>query len=326
MIGSFATRETGSESTSEPLTTLKAKKLTSSDVRAKYQPLDSETTTLLYGLVGRLGQTVESSEGYILSIDFGDSLDDLTKLLGADEGQIMAKLGEMQIVGRHLVPMLAVLNRTRFERELFMLLNIIILLTSNETMANRTPHEVLLDYRRQSKRHFESERILQGLLDLCLSCVVLERNERDKELLGRVLTLLRNLLAIPDCSASYQSANVALSSTFGRQERLVHSLQKTRLLEFLIVAAGSCNDRRDGRLFGPHVTLLVEIFHCLLKTADPDAISAMYSCDDDGPQRDHFENFVQAEPKIRKPIRHGRFSGSVVVRLSVRTLLMIFEM
>lgn len=324
MIGSFARRETGSESTAEPLTSLKAKKLTSSDIRAKYQPLDSETTTLLYGLVSRLGQSVEDN-GYILSVDFDESLDDLTRLLGADEGQIIAKLGEMQIVGRHLVPMLSVMNRTRFEGELFMLLNILLLFTSNETMANRVPHQVLLDYRRQSKRHFESEKVLQSLLDLCLSCITLEQREKDVELMGKIFTLLRNLLAIPDCSASYQSANVALSSTFGRQERLIHGLQKTRLMEFLIVAAGSCNDRRDGRLFGPHVSLLIEIFHCLLKAADPDTISAMYSYEDGGPQRDHLENFVQAEPKLRKPIRHSRFSGSVVVRLSVRTLMIMFD-
>lgn len=259
-----------------------------------------------------------SSQSYVLSIDFVEALEDLTKLLAADEGPIMLKLCEMQAVQRHLVPMLTVVTRARFPEALIFLLNILILLTQGDIEANRAPPEALLDCRRQYKRCFEQAAAMEALLALAVSCVrpLPETAAEDGELLGRVLALLSNLLAIPDAAANYVGANVALASAFGKHERLIMAMKKSRMLEFLMVAGASCNDVRDRRVFGPHVERLVEMFAHLLRVADPDEIAAMHDFDPAGPQRSVVEQAMQGEGRIRRPIRHSRFSGALVVRLS----------
>jgi hypothetical protein len=308
-------RESRSESTAEP----KVRPKTKTDVRELYRPIDVESASLLHGICGRLGHLPKDGSTYVLSVDFSDALDDLVRMISADEGPILVKLGEMQTVGRHLAPMLRVVERRRFGEALFTLLNLLVLLTSAETTANRATPETLLDCRRQYKKVFESKDVLTALLGVALTCVRPQKNtaQDDAELLRKVLTLVRNLLAIPDANCSYTSSHVALASSFGRQERLIAALKDGRLLEFIIVAASSCRDARDGRVFGPHVPLVVEIFQCLLCASDPDAIAAIHGLDADGPQLCETEQSLQKETKLRKPIRHGRFSGSVVVRLSV---------
>ena len=310
-------RENGSESTTEAIR--RPTKLDRAEIREKYQSLDAETTSLLHGICGRLGHLPSVPATYILSIDFGEALKDLVRLLSGDDGPVMVKLGEMQVVMRHLAPMLVVVSRDRFPDELATLLNVLILLSASEGEANRASTEALLDLRRQYKRAFESVAIMEALLNLAISSLAPtpQSAPHDGEFLKRVLTLIRNLLAIPDASEQYSATNVSLASSFGRQERLVVSMQNARLLEFLMVAAGACNDQRDHRLFASHVPLLVEIFHCLFRVYDPDSIAAMQSFDKDGPQGCAAEEAIQKEVKIKRPIRHGRFSGSVVVRLSV---------
>lgn len=306
-----------SSSSSSPVG--RAKRPDRAETREKYQPLDAETTSLLHGICGRFGHLPpDPSAAYILSIDFGEALEDLARLLGSDEGQVLVRLGEMQVMARHLVPMLVVLSRDRFEGELITVLNLINLLLCSEVEANRASQEVLLDLRRQYKRVFESSAVMEALLNVAVTCVAPqpETAEMDGEILKRVFTLIRNLLAIPDASEQYVAANVSLASTFGRQERLVTHMQEARLIEFLLVAAGSCNDRRDRRLFGPHVPLLLEIFHCMFRVYDPSVIAAMHGFDGDGPQTCAAEEALQRERTIQRPVRHGRFSGTVVVRLS----------
>jgi hypothetical protein len=311
-------REVGSESTAERRITKPKDKAA---IRELYKPADAETTSLLHGICGKLGHLPEG-EAYVLGVDFNDALNDLVKLLAADEGPLLLKLGEMQVIDRHLVPMLCVIGRIRFEEELMTLLNIIILLTSADISAPRASPGLLLDLRRQYKKSFEGEKVMSTLLDLAVSCVTpkSETAMADRELLRKIFTLLRNSLATPDASSHYASNNVALASSFGRQERLISGMRSTRLLEFLIVAASSCNDRRDGRIFGPHATLLLQIFHCIFASYDPDVIASMWNADEAGPQISETEQALQKEKKLRRPIRHGRFNGTVVVRLSVLRL------
>lgn len=329
MLGRDNKRETRSESTAERRSVASPSSRFQSKVQVyeNFKPADVETTSILHGVCGRLGHLPLGSANYVLSVDFADALDDLVRLLAGDEGRILLKLGEMQIVTRHLVPMLLIMEKGRFQNSLSTLLNLLILLTCQDVVANCASYENLLDYRRQYKKAFESKFFFEKLLNLAITCVAPRRRGNmgeDLEILKKIFTLVKNILAIPDASISYSSSNVALASSFGRHERIVFLMKDSRFLEFLIVAANSCNDTRDGKIFTLHVPLLVEIFQYLLCPFDPDMIASVHDFGkegEEGPKTSTIEQSIQVERKPKKPIRHCRFSGTLAVRLAVPSTL-----
>lgn len=304
-------------------------KLTREQISELYRPVDDETKSILRGVVNRFGYlpraTAEGEDapprspttGYVLSVDFEEALSDLASLLAADEGPIMAQLGEMQVVTRHLAPMLIVVTRERWEPALFHLLDVLCLLTNPRTEANRASPTLLLGYCCQYKATFEDENLLRALLTLAVGCVTPrpETASNDYEFLRKILQLIRNVLATPDQGLAA-----------GRYERLVKAMVDCRLVEFLLLATASVNDACDGRVFGPQAYLLAEIMTHLLTARDPQLLARAYedgsgegSISGTGPS--DIERVLQGEATqmghFRKPIRHSRFTGAFVVKLTV---------
>lgn len=306
-------------------------KLTKEQLNEIYRPLDDETKSILRGLVNRFGYLPRVTAGedvplpsrspttnYVLSVDFEEALSDLASLMAGDEGPIMVQLGEMQVVTKHLAPMLGVVTRERWEGALFNLLNVLGLLTNPRAEANRASPTLLLGYCCQYKAAFEDENLLRALLTLAVGCVAPrpETASNDNEFLRKLLELIRNLLATPDQGLAG-----------GRYERLVQAMVDCRLAEFLLLAAASVNDSRDGRVFGPQAHLLTEIMAHLLTASDPQLLAHAY---EDFPEGNtlrtgpsDIERILQGEVarmggSVRKPIRHSRFTGAFVVKLTVR--------
>lgn len=323
--GMRGARENRSESTSEARETVGGAKggLDKAQVIERFKAVDKDTATLLYGICGRLGHlpVAPSSAKYILSVDHQDALRDLTRLLAAEEGQILVKLGELELVSRHLIPMLIVLverGAVAPRETLVMVLDLIILFTSADVIASRASTPTLLDQRRRYKRAFEEGEAFAALLGVALMAISSARREcgGDAELLSKTFSIIRNLLAIPDATMAYASMNVSLASSFGRHERLVERMRTSRIVDFVIMAASSVLDERDAKIFAPHVDILVQIFQCMLCSTDPDAIAAASDAALGGPKKSLAEEALGRERRIRRPIRHGKFSGSLVVRLS----------
>lgn len=324
-------RESRSDSTDSTVARLPRPRGRKQKTTSHYQPIDSDTKTILYGICSRLGVLMDDPNGrtlhqktYVLAVGFGEALEDLVTLLESDEGPILVQLGEMQVVTRHLVPMLCVMERGKWEGPLFALLGILILLTNTELETNKASSELLLDYQRQSKKIFETRGPWEALLNLMISCATprSETAQSDYEFLKKGLTLTRNVLQIIDAPVAYAATNVALASTFGKHERVIKAMCECRLIEFFILMAGNCNDSRDGRVFGPHSALLIEIFQYMFCAIDPvSVVEFLIEKDDaDYPKKSETEMVLQKEPRIKKPIRHSRFSGAFTVRLSVQLI------
>lgn len=322
MLGNTAKEENRSESTAEPIKKPTGKKLDQAQVRELYRPADNETIAILHAICGRLGHMATGNHKYLLSVEFTEALDDLMRLLLTDEGPIIIKLGEMMVMEKHLLPMLLVLRRDRFEDSLLTLLDLILLFTSSEIVADRAPAPLLLDYRRQYKRLFHDQKPFSFLLDLLVTTVAYDEDnfERDQELMSRIFKLIRNILIIPDHNCSpITGGSFVFGAAFGRQERVIEALRDTRMLELLFVSCSSLNDPRDKRVFGPHVFTLLEIFQSIFTHFSPDELASFASPDDeDGPRRDDIErSLYSGDGQVKRPIRHARFSASFTVKLSV---------
>lgn len=298
-------------------------KLTRDQIKERYRPVDEETKSLVHGICSRFGylpECAKHSSQYVLSVDFADALEDLARLLSSDEGPVLQQLGEMQVVERHLIPMLFVMKKGRFETSLGLLLELLNLLMEPNLSANRTASPLLLDYQRQSKRNFECKQVWERVLQLFASCLTAKMTAQDEGLLRKLLIFTRNILAIPDGTSN--SSWGMTSPILGRQERVIMAMYECRLVEFLIAAATSCNDTREGRPFISQGALLLEIFHHFLCHADPllvhQATNRHSNCDT--PQRNSSEELLRDEHRPmgrHKSLRHGRFTGSFVVKLSV---------
>lgn len=123
----------------------------------------------------------------------------------------------------------------------------------------------------------------------------------------RLFALTRNILAVPDTPVAFRTANGMAAADFGRAELVVRAMREARLLELLMVAAGSAEDA----VFAPHAPVLCEIFSLLFAAYDP-VQAAQGAPVDAGALA---EELGRERPAAR-PVRHANFSGSIVFRLS----------
>lgn len=295
------------------------KKLDSNQVKELFKPADPETVSLLHSICSRFGHLRDDKTGkstYILSVDFVEALDDLMRLMLMDEGAIIIKLGEMGIMEKHLLPMLHTLcpRRDRHEESILALLDLILLFTSPDIVADRAPQPLLLDYRRQYKRLFHDRSLLERILDLMVTTVAYRPDhfEADQEILSRIIKLIRNILIIPDYNPVNTGINVSIGCPFGRQERIIEALVESRLMELLMIMASS---GRSQKQFSSHSSQLLEIFQLIFCHFNPDDLAQVMTGGSQEVTRD--ESLLNTDRNIARPIRHSRFAGSVQVRLSV---------
>lgn len=125
-----------------------------------------------------------------------------------------------------------------------------------------------------------------------------------------VSRLLKNALICPEkeCVGGNQIQNLA----YGRRETIIASMAKSKMIDLIFTLSSSSSDRK---LFDPSrndVSAIFEDILCIISTIfDGIEISDLFK-----KNAQQIANDIDSG-KIRKPIRHGRFSGSVSVQLSV---------
>jgi hypothetical protein len=224
----------------------------------------------------------------------------------------------MQLMERHLLPMLQVLSQrqgtlTKDFVSLTAVFELCLLFTKQDPIAPQAPPQLLLDHRMRIKRLFESTAPFSSVLAIVISAIdQMKHSDYPEnmvlEIIKRSLSLVRQVVHIPD--------STVITSEFGRQHRVMRAIYESKLMAFLVVASASLRHPNDGRIFSPHAAVLVDIIGSLYLASDPDAIASALSGKSSG-QRG-VESVLREDDtrKIRKPTRHSRFSGSLSVRLA----------
>lgn len=111
---------------------------------------------------------------------------------------------------------------------------------------------------------------LVGIVLHCLAKTKKERTERDAQVIGVVLYLIRNLAFIKDLPQNmHGSADQAEYSTL--QSKLVKVLDETKLLELLLTMASN----GDGDpMFNNWNNLLLDIFYLIFRGVKPSSLAA----------------------------------------------------
>lgn len=130
-----------------------------------------------------------------------------------------------------------------------------------------------------------------------------------------VSRLLKNILVSPEADSS--KGNLILNLSYGRKESVVAAMHASKMSDILFSVASSANNKD---IFGKNSSSIPAIFEdvfCIIASifdnVDLNQLLSEYTKSAQPTEKDH--------KSIKKPIRHGRFSGSVSVQLSVSLFL-----
>lgn len=127
----------------------------------------------------------------------------------------------------------------------------------------------------------------------------------------QVSRLLKNLLLSPEAEVS--KGNLIQKLVYGRKWHLIKAMSKSKMCDVLFSLASSVNDRQIFRSANHEVSSIFEDIFCIIasifEAVDPSQIFTRAKLDS--------ANNLEDRNLAKKPIRHGRFSGSVSVQLSV---------
>lgn len=127
----------------------------------------------------------------------------------------------------------------------------------------------------------------------------------------QVLRLLKNILISPEAEVS--KGNLIQNLAYGKKETVIGAMYKTKMCDLIFSLATSVNDRSIFRTSNNDVPDMFEDLFCIIASIFNDVeVSQLLShvC----PKK---SDNLGVQKSIKKPIRHGRFSGSVSVQLSV---------
>lgn len=109
-------------------------------------------------------------------------------------------------------------------------------------------------------------RLLFKMPQYIFTIIVRERKRRDVDMIELLLTLLKNLLAIPDAQPTQNAAVAPLTKL---QDDLIILLDECKVLKLLIILAQQI-DEPENRTYG---VLLLEILFYLFKREEPSELS-----------------------------------------------------
>lgn len=141
------------------------------------------------------------------------------------------------------------------------------------------------------------------------------RDEINYEPLKQISRLLKNLLISSEAEVS--KGNLIQKLAYGRKEHVINAMCKAKLCDLLFSFASSASDRTIFRTSDSNVSSIFEDIFCIIATIfDGFDVSQLFSC----LTNNKMKNILEDQKIVKKPIRHGRFSGSVSVQLSVKIL------
>ncbi|THH00303.1 hypothetical protein EW026_g2191 [Hermanssonia centrifuga] len=191
------------------------------------------------------------------------------------------------------------------------------LLELDEVLDKGTDYTQLI----QSHLHYKAALLKPGVMEAlfaiilpCLAKDVKERTERDIQIIGVVLYLVRNLAFIKDPPANmHTSADQAEYSSL--QSRLIKVLSGTHILDLLLTLASNAG---TDTMFNGWNTLVLEIFNLLFRGVKPSSLSA----DQSKEPTQNLKRLLAVEDKRKRDIarnassRHSRFGTTISVTLN----------
>ena len=141
----------------------------------------------------------------------------------------------------------------------------------DEVLDKGTDYTQLLQSHLHYKAAMLKPGVMEALLGIVLSCLAKsakERTERDVQIIGVILYLIRNLAFIKDLPPNMNtSADQAEYSSL--QTRLVKRLSETNIFDLLLTIASNAN---EDPMFNSWNALLLEIFYLLLRGVKPTSL------------------------------------------------------
>lgn len=138
----------------------------------------------------------------------------------------------------------------------------------DEVMDKGADYTQLLQSHLQYKAALLRVGVMEALLGIVLPCLAKdskERTEKDVQIIGVILYLIRNLAAIKDLPANaYSSADQAELATL--QSKLIKILSDTNIMDLLLTIASNAG---EDTMFNSWNTLVLEIFYLLFRGARP---------------------------------------------------------
>lgn len=143
----------------------------------------------------------------------------------------------------------------------------------DEVLDKGTDYTQLVESHLQYKAALLKPGVMEALLGIVLPCLAKdakERTERDVQVIGVILYLIRNLAFIKDLPSNMNmSADQAEYSSL--QTRLVKRLSETNILDLLLTIASNAS---DDPMFNGWNALLLEIFYLLFRGVKPSSLVA----------------------------------------------------
>ncbi|KAJ3300029.1 Topoisomerase 1-associated factor 1 [Borealophlyctis nickersoniae] len=251
-----------------------------------------------------------------------------------DPSVVSRPLGKWQILQRDLIPILlrktASKDKEKIAADVIQLMRALTLPVDPKSSDVPGQMEILKGY----KEAFTQEGVLQAIMnELHRLLKKQERESRDDEMIGIILTLFRNLLAIKDTQATIGASHETywkstlqvtiydmrslvdkILTVSVSQERLMVEMEKSEVLQLLLAWTGSM----EGKQYGPYAGwkfLLMEIIYHMFKDRDPAHLI-------EGQRPSVLDELLKEEWKREKKdvrpssSRHPRFGGTVALQLS----------
>lgn len=247
----------------------------------------------------------------------GERFDEKTKAFW----EVLKGFGEWGTLGQHLIPLMSVMLKKRDRegfRRILDITNTLLapLVREDDTKDTGYPAQLacLLHHQRTYKR---------CLLDVMpLLKKVLLNSLEDITMTKAILQIIHSLLAIPD-----RSKGLDVSTRYGDNVQLIRVMESSGLIEYLMTAISSLPTTQSGgdvsdedeqtppTMFAMLICELLEIISAIfpLMVGDLERERPFFST---ATRKTPLQQLKMTEKKGSKPVRHARFTGSVVVHLS----------
>ncbi|EKM57133.1 uncharacterized protein PHACADRAFT_142335 [Phanerochaete carnosa HHB-10118-sp] len=187
----------------------------------------------------------------------------------------------------------------------------------DEVLDKGTDYTQLLQSHLYYKAALLKSGVMEALLGIVMPCLakdMKERTERDVQIIGVILYLIRNLAFIKDLPSNmYLSADQAEFSSL--QSKLVKMLSETNILDLLLTIASNGS---EDTMFNHWNVLILEIFYFLFRGIKPVSLAG-----DQGEASDNnLRRLLAVEDSMKRSFarnassRHSRFGTTISVTLN----------
>ncbi|KDO34873.1 hypothetical protein SPRG_00933 [Saprolegnia parasitica CBS 223.65] len=310
-------------------------------VKRTLDPAMLNELLLVCSNLGVLTETDDGDSNFTRGEDCEEWIHDLQRAIRRDHAihRLVSKtLGRWQILQKKLIPLL--INHQNDWSLVFSILKVLVMLTMKP--ANESDNIALqLKYLRGYKRAFLTHGVVQLLMSILVEPLSREgsaRTSQDYLNMELVLTLFRNLLAIPNESLRHVTA--ATNHMARLQEDLIVVLYEENVFDMLLLFAQDIEsaENREWNL------LLMEMFDLVLQTTTPKQLVATIQLPPSTPPVDEAPQPVAPPPmqhqvsllgqlktesqhRGAKNQRHSNFGGMLVLqgKTGCRTILTDFS-